>query len=810
MTNKTLQSDKQDFFISRAGVDAEAAKQIAQIIRGAGRTPFYQDEHFGHADFMRRMEQGLESGARVVALLSTKYQESEFCRKEYNTILSTDPANHHERLIVLRIEDCAPTGSLTTLAFTDLVPALGDWQVFQQVVRSALGFDTSRPMADFSLAFRRDGRKIRHNDIRPVRGFAGRRDLLGALRAKLSRGAVAIRNSSETTLALRGLGGVGKTVLATQYAWENKDDYCGLWWVRSETRETILEDLGALGSCMGLADVGIEPEKAAKLTLDCIAQTRTGKPWLLIYDNADDQSLLRELTPADNAHVLITTRLTDWHGEVEELAVDVFDLGTAVEFLLDQARNKAKSRKAAARLAEALDRLPLALAHARSYCWGRNWNFDRYIKHLPELIRRVPPNAAYPASVFATFSLAIERANENHPGAESLMSLFAFLAADQIPLWLVANAEPEPLAFTEAIAALAGVSLVNMDTLESGSEAVSVHRLVQRVMRARVADRGETEAAATLVGRMVESGYDDTNSFASLTRNREWYPHALEFLTHAPRTGAGAWHTIWTYIQVGDFSASRGETSASLMAYRAAQGLADELVLTAPDADPGGVRWQRELSVSHNKIGDALVDHGSLSEALASYRAAMTIRKRFADANPDNAGWQRDLVVSHEKIGDVLRRQVDLPEALRSYRAAMAVAQRLAAAAPGDPGMERNLSVLHEKIGGVLRLHGNFSEALKNLQNSKAIRERLATLDPANAGWQRDLSVAHNMVGDVFRDQGRLADALKSYEASRVIAQRLADSDPGNAGWRDELFLVHEKICHVHRLQGNSAEALAN
>ena len=72
------------------------------------------------------------------------------------------------------------------------------------------------------------------------------------------------------------------------------------------------------------------------------------------------------------------------------------------------------------------------------------------------------------------------------------------------------------------------------------------------------------------------------------------------------------------------------------------------------EADPNNAGWQRDLSVSHNKIGDVLVDQGDLSGALDSYRPSMAIRERLAKADPNNAGWQRDLSVSRSKIGDVL------------------------------------------------------------------------------------------------------------------------------------------------------------
>jgi hypothetical protein len=129
-----------DFFISRAGADAGAAELIAGIVREAGLAPFYQNEDFGPADFMRRMEQGYE-GERTIALLSPQYQQSEYCRAEYNHVLGKDPANLRERLIVLRVAPCDPVGSLQNLAYSDLVPVLSDRAALARVVRAAIGID---------------------------------------------------------------------------------------------------------------------------------------------------------------------------------------------------------------------------------------------------------------------------------------------------------------------------------------------------------------------------------------------------------------------------------------------------------------------------------------------------------------------------------------------------------------------------------------------------------------------------------------------------------------------------------------------
>jgi TIR domain len=83
---KAVVQDRVDFFISRAGADAPAADLVAAIIRETGLVPFSQNEDFGHADFMRRIEQGYESSARTIALLSAEYQQSEYCRAEYNLV----------------------------------------------------------------------------------------------------------------------------------------------------------------------------------------------------------------------------------------------------------------------------------------------------------------------------------------------------------------------------------------------------------------------------------------------------------------------------------------------------------------------------------------------------------------------------------------------------------------------------------------------------------------------------------------------------------------------------------------------------
>jgi hypothetical protein len=78
------------------------------------------------------------------------------------------------------------------------------------------------------------------------------------------------------------------------------------------------------------------------------------------------------------------------------------------------------------------------------------------------------------------------------------------------------------------------------------------------------------------------------------------------------------------------------------------------------------------------------VAQGKLGEALQAYDASRTIRQRLAQQDSGNAGWQRDLSVSQDKVGDVLVSQGKLGEALQAYEVSRTIAQRLSQQDPGN------------------------------------------------------------------------------------------------------------------------------
>jgi len=258
-----------------------------------------------------------------------------------------------------------------------------------------------------------------------------------------------------------------------------------------------------------------------------------------------------------------------------------------------------------------------------------------------------------------------------------------------------------------------------------------------------------------------------------------------------------------SHNKIGDVLREQGDLGGELDAYRAALTIRERLAA----ADPDNATLQRDLAVSHQKIGDVLVEQGDSAGALAAFRASMTIDERLARFDIEDAWRQRNLCVSHDRIGAVLAAQGDLAGALAAFRASMAMAERLAHANPDNATWQSGLSVCHEKIGDVLVAQGDLAGALDPFRAAMAIRERLAGADPDNATWQRDLSVSHNKIGDVRVAQGDLAGALEAYRASMVIRERLADADPDNATWQRDLSLSHERIGNLLRTQGDLAGA---
>jgi hypothetical protein len=375
----------------------------------------------------------------------------------------------------------------------------------------------------------------RHERISETENFVGREEAIRILERAYFEKA----NDRPAPIVITGLSGVGKTTLAREFAWLYQERYAVIWWLNADSAEDIIWGLFDLAVRVPEVSVRLDDstpksrESAAKRILMALSESKPGKPHLLIYDDAKSPTLVRNWLPRRNVHVLCTSLWSsDWHGVATPLPLDVLAADDGTKFI--EARAGWRDPDNATRLATDLGCLPLALDHAGAYCKETLMSFAEYRAKVSELIRRAPAVTTYPRSVFATFDLCIAKALEITSGAEALMGILAVIGSERIPGDLVPEDAMAAIELGDAIGALRRVSLISAERTEHGVWYIGTHRLVQEVMKARLADRGAAnEAFATallFVARVwpIDPKDDNWNECVALL------PHAVVLLDEAP------------------------------------------------------------------------------------------------------------------------------------------------------------------------------------------------------------------------------------------------------------------------------------
>ena len=412
-------------FLSRAGADSAFAEEIGRILEAAGFAVTLQQWDFANRNFMERIHASLTSGMRVVALLSPDYLKTDYCSAEWQNTLAGDPLNTKGRLIVLRVGECEPVGLLAGIAYWDLVPMRDNRPLLQDVLLAAVreGRGDAAPAA---APYWRGPRTILDPEaIRPTPTFTGREPELAALAAALADDPVAV---------VHGLGGMGKSALAREYAWRQRDGYAVVWWLNAQTESGIVDGLLRLGALFVRGLDQLADRRAAALQVITTVLSGFERPVLLVFDNLESEELLRTWRPRTACRLLVTTRDAAWGDDVAAVALQTWHADEAVAYLRHNSGRADLDVASAGALAEALGYLPLALAHAAAYLRGnRTVTPRRYLERLADHLVAAPRNAEYPRSVFATFQAAVTEAERQAPGAAALLCLASWFGPDAIP-----------------------------------------------------------------------------------------------------------------------------------------------------------------------------------------------------------------------------------------------------------------------------------------------------------------------------------------------------------------------------------------
>src|SRR5499427_7500919 len=480
-------AERYDFFLSRRGSVAAIAREVTDVLTEKGYTVFVQDYDIPlAANFIEEMHEAIKNARDLVVLFTRDYEQSPYTRMEF-TSFEANAAQSAEngRMVILRCEDAPLLGLFAPHVYQDLV-SVGDTEERRSRILAAA--------EGRSQALEPPPRPFIGVPPR-IASFTGRAKQLDEVDAILMRDKpAAVTQASVGRAAVQGMGGVGKTSLAVEYAHRYRSLYAGVCWCPAETRTGLLVALAGLAVTLGAATAQeADVEKAAKAAMRRLSEQRA--TWLLVYDNVPAPDAIADLLPSAGARVLITSRFSDWSELAEEVALDVLPLEEAVAFL--QSRT-GRGYAGAQTLAEVLGCLPLALDHAAAYCKRTQMRFADYAKKASSLIDAAPRGVGYPMSVAATEAVA------QCPAAEPLIAYLAQCAPERIPMTLVEGAVEDEVERMEALAALAGVSLVKHDPFDDGTQAETVHRLVQAAARARAEEkRSAQDAIGRLIARLV-------------------------------------------------------------------------------------------------------------------------------------------------------------------------------------------------------------------------------------------------------------------------------------------------------------------
>ena len=365
--------------------------------------------------------------------------------------------------------------------------------------------------------------------------FKGRETLLGDLAGSLGP----VPESGATAVVARllnGMGGVGKTRLALEYALRRAGEYTALLFVSADGREALQRNLAALCKLLNLPEQGETDEGRQHDAV--LGWLRQHPGWLLILDNIDSEeaaiaveALLPQLL---GGHALLTSRLANWSGSVAALPLDVLSPEAAADFLL--ARTDAKRRKqaddpAAARtLAEELGRLALALEQAGTYIAHRRLGFAHYLAEWQSQRDKVlawfdPRVMQYPKAVAITWRSSFDQLRGP---ARRLLQRLAWLAPEPIPESLMEVPVPAlDAAETDPFGALAELESYSLVARAADTPSFSVHRLVQEVTRRSQRDDGQRKWGRKFWNRVTRRSQRDDSAHATLTEALRWIDAAF-------------------------------------------------------------------------------------------------------------------------------------------------------------------------------------------------------------------------------------------------------------------------------------------
>ncbi|UUU23387.1 FxSxx-COOH system tetratricopeptide repeat protein [Streptomyces sp. DSM 40750] len=438
-----------------------------------------------------------DGSERLLAVVSHAFLNSRRARRAWDDAVRVGGRGPRNRPVAVRVDDVRLGLPQSGRGAIDL-SRLDEERAYTTLL-TGLDHPDVLPAAPGAAArFPNTGTRI--SNVQPrYPWFTGRSPILDRLRERLVSG----RSGQRLPQVLHGLGGVGKSQLAREYAHRFKADYDLVWWIDAEQPDLVPPKVAALARELGLP-VGDDVSEAAEAAMAALRQGNPCARWLLIFDNVPDLDRASHLFPdhigalRDHVygHILVTTRARPGSTLVQSLEMEVFTREESVEHLC---RRVPGLREADAdRVADALGDLPLAVEVAAAWLEATATPVQEYIEQLREQSTRVlsvqeaVDAVEYPSSVGVTWNISITRLREESPAAARLLELCAFFSAEPISMSLISSDAmiDALLPYDRDLRARYMLGRVTqalnrfaLAKVDSADNSIQVHRLVQAAVR---------------------------------------------------------------------------------------------------------------------------------------------------------------------------------------------------------------------------------------------------------------------------------------------------------------------------------------
>ncbi|KAI0120070.1 P-loop containing nucleoside triphosphate hydrolase protein [Nemania sp. FL0031] len=346
--------------------------------------------------------------------------------------------------------------------------------------------------------------------------FFGRQDILDLIDKNLlpeNRRNVNFGEDSLRSFALCGMGGIGKTQIAVEYAYSRRPEFDAIFFITADGKAVLSEEFAQIAQQLGLEDESEANDLTVSMEIvkgwlsnpvrsyDAPPSATNEVSWLLIFDNVDNMDVLAEFWPTTGlGAVLITSRDSLAKNQIytanNGIDLPPFPAPDAVKFLntLTKRAPHPTQDKDAAEVAEKLGGLPLLITQMAGVMARLRLSYSDFIKlYNASGIEQISMTGTTMSTPQQVYSISSKLGFDGLSLASfGLLSLIATLDPDRIPeAILISACSKDPVTsfpnnltqYYEARAQLLQTSLINQNT-ESGD--IWVHRIVQDVTKGKL------------------------------------------------------------------------------------------------------------------------------------------------------------------------------------------------------------------------------------------------------------------------------------------------------------------------------------